>query len=339
MVTVEGIEVKLWIIRWQYFLAKLLRSNIIASILMFYAPIMVSGCILQVKFDFIVITRGVFIALLWIAISPYIIKTAFNQIIYFFNRHKHIFQNHDEWKNTFFNELQRVQSSKYLLFGIPWGIITSIIITYTAFQKAPMPIQLWSFLSFFLLFFVSSIGFYGVYVLITMMNNIFNVKIIFNPYHPDRFGGISSLGRFTVKIGIYFSSGALVFPLAYEIIDNLKELSLLLHIATILVTILFGLVMFICFLVPIFQIKRFVDPEKERIILESRVKLDRMMEEFNINEELDFKKALETLGYYYFSHSKLLEIKDYPFDFRIFLEFGLSFIIPVGIAIIEVFFR
>jgi hypothetical protein len=50
------------------------------------------------------------------------------------------------------------------------------------------------------------------------------------------------------------------------------------------------------------------------------------------------KKGIEIAMHYYFTYSKLLEIKNYPFDSRVLLEFALSFIIPVGVAILQIFF-
>ena len=292
---------------------------------------MIAGYIFQVKYGYGIFSRGVLIALLWIAIVPLLIQNALKLVITFFYTHKHVFRNQGEWETLRNNEIKRIQSSRYLLFGLPWGIITSAVILYSIYNNAPFPIQFWAGISFFILFFISSIGFYGVYVLITMMHNICTADILFNPFHPDKFGGISDFGRFSVKVSLYFSSGALVFPLAFEIIANISNGSNFAAIAIYCLAGFFAFTLFASFLIPILQIKKFVDPEKERIILNSRDKLEKMIAELKKSKDLDIKQGVEILIYYYFNHSKLLEIKDYPWDFRILLEFSLSFIIPIGV--------
>ncbi len=332
-------EVTLWIIRWQNFLSRLFHSKLLASVFTFYVPIIITGYIFQVKYGYKIFSRGVFIALLWIAFAPLLIQNVLKLINTFFYTHKHIFRNQGELETLRNNEIKRIQSSRYLLFGLPWGIIISAVILYSSYNDAPFLIQFWAGISFFILFFVSSIGFYGIYVLITMMRNICAADILFNPFHPDKFGGISDFGRFAVKGALYFSSGALVFPLAFEIIANISNGSNFLTIAIYCLAGFFTSMMFASFLIPILQIKKFVDPKKEHIILDSRDKLDKMIAEFKKGKDLDIKQGVEILMYYYFNHSKLLEIKDYPWDFRVLIEFGLSFFIPIGVAILQIFFR
>jgi len=174
---------------------------------------------------------------------------------------------------------------------------------------------------------------------LTMMNKILPENISFNPYHPDKFGGISEFGRFSVKVSLYFSSGALVFPLAFEIIDKMHKGPNLLNVSIYLLAGFFLCVMFASFLVPIFQIKNFVDPIKEKIILEARSELDKMVNEFKANQDFHIKQALEILMHYYFNYSKLLELKDYPWDLRVLLEYSLSFAIPIAVAIFQIFFK
>lgn len=332
-------EMTLWIIKWQIFLSRLFHSKLLASAFIFYIPIMITGYILQVKYDYEIFSRGVLIALLWIAIAPLLIQNALNLINTFFYTNKHVFQNQEEFETLRNNEIKRFQSSRYLLFGLLWSIMISVVILYSTYSNAPFLIQFWAFISFFILFFVSSIGFYGVYVLITMMRNICAADILFNPFHPDKFGGISDFGRYTVKGSIYFSSGALVFPLAFEIVANICNES---NFVTIVIWYLVGifiLTMFASFLIPLLQIKKFTDVKRRHIILNSRDKLNKMVTEFNRNKNLDIKQGIEITMYYYFDYKELLEMKRYPWDSKILIEFSLSFIIPIGVVILQLFFR
>ncbi len=330
--------VKLWIVKWQIILSKVFRSKIIASFLMIYVPIIVSGYILQNIYEYEVFTVGVFVSLLWIAIAPVIIENALYHVIDFFIKHKKVFRNEKEWENIFFKEIHRIQSSRHMVYGVLWGIATSLVIVLTIFSDAPFLIQFWAGVSFLILFFVSSIGFYGVYVLVTMMDYIFTADIIFDPFHADGFGGISDFGKFSVKISFYFSSGALVFPLAFEIFANIGYMNSIEVFLVYLLLGLFILTLFASFLIPILRIKSFVDPIKESIIMESRDRLNTMIKEFNESEYLNLKKGMEIYMHYHLVYSKMLEMKDYPWDIRVLLEFSLSFLIPLIVASLQLIF-
>jgi hypothetical protein len=327
----------LWILRAQNYLSDKLHSRLLASILMIYIPVMMSGLFLQLIFHYEVFTRGIFIALVWLALGPFLIQNAFRVINTFFRSHKHIFLNKNEWKDLYFQEIRRIQSPRYMMFGIPWALAVTTVILCSTYKDAPLPIKLWASTTFFVMFFVGSIGFYVIYLLLQMIKKMLDSDIVFNPYHPDRFGGIADFGRFSVKIAFYFSSGALVIPLPIEIVSMGTEYNYL-NVSVYVLVSMFLITMFAMFLVPIFQVKTFVDSHKEKDILQARHELDNLIGEFRKCEELNMKKGIEIAMHYYFTYSKLLEIRNYPFDSRVLLEFAFSFIIPIGVAILQIFF-
>ena len=275
------------------------------------------------------------VSLVWIAIAPFLIQNAFDFVFNFFERYKHLSRKEEVWQALLRSEAERFQSSKYLVFGLPWATITSGLVVFCGFSNAPFLIQIWAAFSFFILFLISSIGFFGVHVLLGMMRRVLPENIDFNPYHPDRFGGVSEFGRFSVKVSLYFSTGALVFPLAFEVVAKIGSEADFLYVPVYLLAGFFLSVMLASFIVPIFQIKNFVDPIKEEIILEARSELDRMMTEFRVSRDLDIKKGMEILMHFHFNYSKLLELKDYPWDLRVLFEYSLSFAIPVAVGIVQ----
>jgi len=332
-------EAKLWIIRWQDFLSKRFHSRILASISIFYIPIMGTGFILEERFDYEIFSYGVIVSLLWIAIAPFLIQNALDYVYGFFFRNKHLFRRKRDCETLLDDESRGFQSSKYLLFGLPWAIGTSGVVVFCAFKSAPFFIQLWAGVSFFLLFLVSSIGFYGVYVLLGMVGRILPQNISFNPYHPDKFGGISQFARFSVKISLYFSSGALAFPLVFEIIDKMSSPPRLQYLSVYLLGAFFLFVMFASFLIPMFQIRNFVDPVKERAILDARRELDKMVNEFKASQHFDIKQGVEILIHHYLNYSKSLELRDYPWDLRVLLEYSFSFVIPLVVATLQILLK
>lgn len=332
-------EVTLWILKWQYSLSKFFRLKIIASLFMFYIPIIITGLILQKFYNYQIFSLNIHVALLWIGIGPYLIENGFIYLNDFFNKKKNIFLNADEWKALYFNEMKRIQTSKYLFqFGLPWGIITSIVFSYCLYNNAPIIIQFWSIISFFILFFVSSIGFVGILFLISVLNNIFMSEIYFNPFHPDKLGGFSDFSSFSVKISLLFSSGSLVFPLTYEIINHINASDWFSNIIYLLSGFYLAAII-ASFLIPILKINKFIDNKKNHLILESWNVLNNMIIEFKESKDLNMKKGIDISMYYFFYHSKLLNIKDYPWDIRILMEFSLSFVLPISVLVLKIYFQ
>ena len=42
--------------------------------------------------------------------------------------------------------------------------------------------------------------------------------------------------------------------------------------------------------------------------------------------------------YYFHHHSKLLNVKDYPWDYKTLMEYSLSFILTVSIIIVQIYY-
>lgn len=75
----------LWILRSQNYLSDKLHSKLLASTLMIYTPVMMSGLFLQLIFHYEVFTRGIFIALVWFGLVPFFIQNVFRVINSFFS--------------------------------------------------------------------------------------------------------------------------------------------------------------------------------------------------------------------------------------------------------------
>jgi hypothetical protein len=329
----------LWIIKCQNYLSNKFHSKLLASISMIYLPVMLSGLLLQLIYHFKIFTRGVSIALVWIAFGPFLIQSAFKIINNYFKTHKRIFRNESEWKEIYYREKKRLQSWRYMLFGIPWTVAVTMVIMCSTYKDAPVVIKGWALITFLVMFLVTSIGFYGLYIILSMINKMLDSDIIIYPYHPDRFCGLADVGRLGVKVAFLFSSGALIVPLPLEILNSMGSQNNYINILVCILVGIFIATMFAAFLVPIFQVKKYVDYHKEELILHARHILDERIDEFIKEEDINLKKGIDIAMYYYFTYSKMLEIKEYPFDFRVLFEFACSFIIPIGVVILQIYFK
>ena len=105
----SDIPITLFVVRWHKAVSDRLGNSLIASIFMLYIPIMISGFILQAGFSCPVFTRGTLVALLWLAVAPFLISDALRFINRFFLDHRDMIQDPDVWNNRRLDELRRVQ--------------------------------------------------------------------------------------------------------------------------------------------------------------------------------------------------------------------------------------
>lgn len=329
-------EITLWLLRAQYFLSRVVRVRLLASILLFYAPIVATGYYLNYRFGTQVFTRGIHMALLWLGIAPWLVQLAFEVLRRFFDDNRDLFEKLDDWRSQRTAELQLIQSPRYLIFGVPWTLLTTTIAVVKVFGESSLAIKIWACCAFGALFIVTAVGFWGIFVVISLMSRLVKRSLHFNPYHPDRFGGMTDVGRFSVKGALLFSSGSLIFPLAFEIsataggAADLLTTGLYFCMAAAFVTILGA------FFIPIFTVKAFVDPTKTNMILESRRQLDARLARLQESEVLDVKSALDLFAHFYIKHRPLEDLRDYPFDLKVILELLSSLIIPIAVAIMEI---
>lgn len=335
MTFLKYLSVTRWILKLQLPRTKPFCLNMLTSPFIFCGPIVGVGYLLGKRFGYDLFTTSITLSLVWIALAPFLIQWVFKLVVDLFSECKAVFKDEDVWEKLREQELSRIKSWKYWLFGVPWGALISYLVFQAKFLDAPLPIQAWAILSFAFIFLVSSIGFYGVYVLITMMAKVLGAGINFDPFHPDRFGGIAFLGNFTVKAALAVSSGALMFPLAYEVAEGLGRGPSFLKTAGFMSVGLFVLVMLASFLIPLFQIKAFADKKKAQIAIGCRSKLKDMMAKFRRSDKLNTKLALELFMYYYLACPRLSELRSYPVDIRVLLELAASFAVPIGVAVLQ----
>lgn len=314
-----------------------LISRLVASSILFFIPSCVSGYLLQEIYNCKIMSYSLILTLLWGLISPFLLLYAATILNDFFQDHKNKFRDEMVWNKIYFSKFDYFFSSNYLYFGLPWSIIAASIITFVYFYNSPILIILWSFISFFYLALISSLGFHGVNTLVKMITDICSPKVLtFNSYHPDHFGGFSSFDRFVVRATLLFSSGTLIIPLAFEICYICNN-PLYIYIIIFLTCIYIFMIGY-CFFAPLLEIKNFVIREKESLILESLHYLNKMICDFkeDDNNNLCLKNSIEVLMYYHINHSRLECIKTSPWDFKSLLEFSFSVLLPSVVTLAQI---
>ena len=327
---------RLWLIKAQNVLTARTGSRLLASFLLLYAPLLLLGSALQVVYDYQIFSRGVLMSTLWLGFAPFLIQDAWRIVHEFFEKCRDLFAEQETWADLKKTHLRKFESKQYIWFAIPWALALSIIINFVIFREAPLAIQGWCLLTYFIMFFVSAIGFQGILVVIRIIASVLKNDLRFRPYHPDSFGGLQFLSNFSVKGTFYFSSGALVFPLVFELLRTFSTQSALLDMAILTLTGLFLALLIYSFLSPLLQIKDFIDDRKCQQISESQLKLRELYEKVAGGRH-SMAAAINLFTYNELYHKKLYEIKDYPYDIRVVFELFLSLLIPIIIAVLEKF--
>lgn len=336
---IEDWPPRLVIIRLQRRLSRVVGIRIVSSVCLMFLPVMAVAVYLQVQTGSPVLSRGVVTALAWLAVAPWLIEDAVRLTHDLLREYRPFFVDDEEWNRFAERQVRRLESSSYLYFGLPWAAAVTAVILLVVFPGAPPAVQIWAGISFLLLFLTSAIGFRGTLVLISIVQELCKSDIRFVPHHPDRFGGMNGMGSYAVRGALYFSSGAMVFPLVFEVINKLGTAGGLMELAVFgLVAVFIGFTI-AAFLVPTSAIKEFVGAEKTRVLLQSSDKLDSLIARFEEAERFDAKTAGEIVCHYFLRHSEFNQIKDYPYDARVLVELTVSVLIPIAVVTIELVLR
>ena len=186
---------------------------------------------------------------------------------------------------------------------------------------------------------MSGYGFWGVLCLLKIIDDIIQSNLVINPNHPDKFGGLKALISLGITGSSLFSSGALLFPIAFEVIDSLGSNILVEYLCYVAMG-LFILFVLLGFFVPLSKIRERAGTEKTKKILDSEAKLQAMSSKYllDLNKDISIEKLAQVYQYTQ-QHLRLYEMKGFPVELKTFLEMLSSIVVPLGIFLLQVKIR
>ena len=215
---------KLWIVRLQTFLERFIPSSLLASVIPFALPLTVAGIIIARSEGVKLLTRGVVFALVWLAIAPWLVTGAHRTVARFFDDNRDKFVMTDEPFHALKARMMReLESPKYLVVSIPFTLLCVWVLLSSIYATSPPLVRVWAAVTFSVLFMVAGVGFWGILRFNYIFGEVCKQELKFDPYHADGFGGLAFLGQFNVKGPQYFFSGALIFPIVFEIVTSLPK--------------------------------------------------------------------------------------------------------------------
>lgn len=295
--------------------------------------VIVAAIYLESVYPVRLITVSNVMALSWLGLGPFLIRDAVRITRNFLESYRPFFHRESTADDLF--ELFATQfRSGWRVFGLPWSIVVTAVIVGGQYQSAPVAVRAWAILAFGPLLLLSGIGFYGVICMIRLIKTFAHAGVLYRPYHPDHFGGLASVGSYAVRGALYFSSGALALPLAFEIIRALGTSAGLSAIAY-LVTATF--IAFVCaaFAIPVIDVKRLADAERVRVSVEARARLDQLIASYRKAPEHDEKLARQAEMCFEMECAELEKLREYPYDLSVLAELITAIAVPIAVVVLQ----
>lgn len=152
-----------------------------------------------------------------------------------------------------------------------------------------------------------------------------------NPFHPDGFGGLSTISPFCIKGTMLFSSGSLLFLIAFEALTALTKSNIASSIAVVL-TGGYVFLILVSFIIPTFALNRIAIDGKKTALTTIETRLHEVLNNYldKMNNESGIKLFVLQDTY-----AKMNKMKVWAFDFKIFLQLAVSLVLPIFIATVE----
>ncbi len=332
-----------WVVRLQLFVERFVPASLAVSATLFAVPLTIIGVIIAQATGFNLFTRGVVFALLWLAIAPWLLTLAYRTVAGFFDENRRRFLTNDQaFRDLQYRMLQNLDSPRYILMSVPLAIICVWVLLSSLYVSSPTMVRIWIAMTFGILLFLAGMGFWGIARFNYIFRQICEQELKFDPYHADGFGGLAFLGQFNIKGPQYFFSGALLFPIVFEVVDNLPDnqlVSLGLW-GVVLAFLAFGAS---SFLIPQVKIKDIIARRKEDCLAESEAILQTLLSDLCLtpcnDKELANVLRFKIDAYYQYFHRRIMAVREWPFDWKVILQILSSLAIPVIVAIVQALLR
>jgi hypothetical protein len=180
---------------------------------------------------------------------------------------------------------------------------------------------------------LSSIGFWGVLVTILAIRAVSKESLRLDPLHPDKMGGLSTIGSYAIGTTLLFSSGSLYLPLGFQLASGSELATSFITLAALL----FSAFILLSFLGPTLIIHQRAKSVRNAVLGELREQYTEQSHTLDINDE---NYTAATICYLKLSRrrSEYLDyqnVKLYPFDIGVFVKLITSVVLPLIFLLIK----
>ncbi len=317
------------------FLSSIFKVNLIPNILI--------GIFFYLRFQYFtpsfIITYLSFFG--WLNIGTALVKY-YDQTILprFFLKVKDLIPDESNLKNLIYKYDNRFKSY-FWIPALPWCILLTITLFLTKDNMIRggifgfEDIWFWIFYAIFIWeCIIAATGIWGVLIMIQALREVSNRELNIDPFHPDKVGGLSSIGNYAIATTVIFSTGALWLPLAFELAYGQD----LLNFFVFTVVLTWMVFTFLAFVYPTVHI------HNKAVIIQKKI-LDRLRKEYSsfkkkilINNFDDPGKIslyyyqLELLRNEYYDYQN---VKLYPFEIKIITKLISSVLLPLLVWLVQ----
>lgn len=231
---------------------------------------------------------------------------------------------------------------RFWILTVPWTlIVTAVWVTSISglaleggiFGLGDVFYWVW-FVIIFITAIVSSIGFWGVLVTILAIRGVSREKSLrIDPLHPDKMGGLSTVGSYAIGTTLLFSSGSLYLPLGFQLASGSELATSFIYLAALL----FSAFILLSFLGPTLIVHRRAKSIRNTALGELREKYTEQSHTLDINDE---NSMAANICYLKLSRirSEYLDyqnVKLYPFEVGILVKLITSVVLPLLFLLIK----
>lgn len=168
-----------------------------------------------------------FLTVIWLSFCPYLIWR-YDEILLpnFFNIADDIVVDHNRLQ-ILAKKYDRLFSSRFLIITLPWIILVLLCLISSSSHLEDGGIfgmydpWFWIIMLLALWFcYLSGIGIWGVIVTILTVRGLSHERLIIDPLHSDKLGGLSCIGSFVIGTTLLFASGTLILPLMIQVANE-----------------------------------------------------------------------------------------------------------------------
>lgn len=177
-------------------------------------------------------------------------------------------------------------------------------------------------------------GFKGPVTTILLIREMADLEFEIQPLHPDQLGGLSTVGYFSIRTTLLFSTASLFLPLAFEFAAGSGgELLVTIVVATYILTVLAS------FVYPTYKINRTAAELRESILADlqgrlNQIKTDSVSDNEGEISELNRRLKIQELRQTYEDYNN---VRLYPIQIDILLKLAGSVLLPLAFLFIETF--
>ena len=161
--------------------------------------------------------------------------------------------------------------------------------------------------------------------------NMLSISLHIDAYHPDNMGGLSIVRSFCILGSVLFSTGSLVFPIAFKLFEVVSGESIALYLLAS-ITLIYALLIIISFVIPAIALTKLIQNNRNELLTEIGRKIHQV--ESDYFKKLDYKIGI-SLFILNSAYQRVSLMRTHPYNFRVLLELLGSMLFPIVIAITQ----